>query len=129
MLISGIGKTTLLKRILETKHSDEEFKCAVIVNDMAELNIDSALIDHTSLIQSEEAMIGMQNGCICCTFQSDLVTQIIQLTQKQKFNYIVIEASGVSEPHEEEDEEGEDDEDEDEEEDEEGGEGEGEEGS
>ena len=67
---------------------------------MAELNIDSALIDHTSLIQSEEAMIGMQNGCICCTLQSDLVTQIIQLTQKQKFNYIVIEASGVSEPHE-----------------------------
>jgi len=96
----GSGKTTLLKHILETKHSDEEFKCAVIVNDMAELNIDSALIDHTSLIQSEEAMIGMQNGCICCTLQSDLVTQIIQLTQKQKFNYIVIEASGVSEPHE-----------------------------
>ena len=45
-------------------------------------------------------MIGMQNGCICCTLQSDLVTQIIQLTQKQKFNYIVIVASGVSEPHE-----------------------------
>ena len=67
---------------------------------MAEINIDKSLIDKTSLIQSDESMIGMQNGCICCTLQSDLVTQIIQLTQKKKFNYIVIEASGVSEPHE-----------------------------
>ena len=67
---------------------------------MAEINIDKSLIDNTSLIQSDESMIGMQNGCICCTLQSDLVTQIIQLTQKKKFNYIVIEASGVSEPHE-----------------------------
>ena len=96
----GSGKTTLLKHILETKHDDEEFKCAVIVNDMAELNIDKALIDQTSLIQSEEAMVGMQNGCICCTLQSDLVEQIIKLTQKKQFNYILIEASGVSEPHE-----------------------------
>merc|ERR1712142_1108066 len=56
----GSGKTTLLKHILETKHSDEAFKCAVIVNDMAELNIDKALIESTSLIQSEEVMVGMQ---------------------------------------------------------------------
>ena len=90
----GSGKTTLLKHILETKHGEEEFKCAVIVNDMAEINIDKSLIDNTNLIQSDESMVGMQNGCICCTLQSDLVTQIIQLTQK--FNYIVIEASGVS---------------------------------
>ena len=96
----GSGKTTLLKHILETKHDEEDFKCAVIVNDMAEINIDKSLIDKTSLIQSDESMVGMQNGCICCTLQSDLVTQIIQLTQKKKFNYIVIEASGVSEPHE-----------------------------
>jgi len=96
----GAGKTTLLKHILETKHSEEDFNCAVIVNDMAELNIDKSLIDNTSLIQSDEAMIGMQNGCICCTLQSDLVEQIIGLTQKKKFNYILIEASGVSEPHE-----------------------------
>ena len=96
----GAGKTTLLKHILETKHSEEDFNCAVIVNDMAELNIDKSLIDHTSLIQSDEAMIGMQNGCICCTLQNDLVEQIIGLTQKKKFNYILIEASGVSEPHE-----------------------------
>merc|ERR1711874_4038 len=96
----GSGKTTLLKHILENKHSDEDFNCAVIVNDMAELNIDKSLIDQTSLIQSEEAMVGMQNGCICCTLQSDLVEQIIKLTQKKQFNYILIEASGVSEPHE-----------------------------
>merc|ERR1711992_68545 len=96
----GSGKTTLLKHILENKHSDEDFNCAVIVNDMAELNIDKSLIDQTSLIQSEDAMVGMQNGCICCTLQSDLCDQIIQLTQKKKFNYILIEASGVSEPHE-----------------------------
>merc|ERR1711872_865588 len=96
----GSGKTTLLKHVLETKHSEEDFKCAVIVNDMAELNIDKSLIDQTSLIQSDEAMVGMQNGCICCTLQNDLVEQIISLTQKKKFNYILIEASGVSEPHE-----------------------------
>ena len=65
----GSGKTTLLKHILETKHDEEDFKCAVIVNDMAELNIDKSLIDNTALIQSDEAMIGMQNGCICCTLQ------------------------------------------------------------
>ena len=70
----------MLKHILETKHSGEEFKCAVNVNDMAELNIDKSLIDQTSLIQSEEAMVGMQNGCICCTLQNDLVEQIIKLT-------------------------------------------------
>ena len=97
----GAGKTTLLKHILESKHEEEDFKCAVIVNDMAELNIDEKLIDNTSLVQSDEAMVGMQNGCICCTLASDLVQQIIQLTQsEQRFNYILIEASGVSEPHE-----------------------------
>merc|ERR1711872_944697 len=96
----GSGKTTLLKHVLETKHEEEDFKCAVIVNDMAELNIDKSLIDQTSLIQSDEAMVGMQNGCICCTLQSDLVDQIVNLTQKKKFNYVLIEASGVSEPHE-----------------------------
>jgi len=85
---------------LETKHEEEDFNCAVIVNDMAELNIDKSLIDQTSLIQEEGAMVGMQNGCICCTLQDDLVKQIIDLTQKKKFNYILIEASGVSEPHE-----------------------------
>jgi len=96
----GSGKTTLLKHILETKHSEDDFNCAVIVNDMAELNIDKALIDNTSLVQNDEDMIGMQNGCICCTLQTELGDQIVRLTQMKKFNYILIEASGVSEPHE-----------------------------
>ena len=79
----------MLKHILESKHSEEEFKCAVIVNDMAELNIDKNLIDNTALIQSEEAIVGMQNGCICCTLQSDLVEQgrnsIAVLNSQQTF--------------------------------------------
>ena len=93
----GAGKTTLMKHILETKHEDEEFKCAVIVNDMASLNIDKSLIDQSALVQSDE-VIAMQNGCFCCTLQSDLVDQIISLTRTRKFNYMLIEASGVSEP-------------------------------
>ena len=93
----GAGKTTLMKHILETKHEDEDFKCAVIVNDMAALNIDKSLIDQSALVQSDE-VIAMQNGCFCCTLQSDLVDQIISLTRTRKFNYMLIEASGVSEP-------------------------------
>jgi len=93
----GAGKTTLLKHILETKHAEEGFKCAVIVNDMAALNIDKALIDQSALVQSDE-VIAMQNGCFCCTLQSDLCNQIVELAQKKIFNYILIEASGVSEP-------------------------------
>ena len=93
----GAGKTTLLKHVLETKHSEAGFKCAVIVNDMAALNIDKHLIDQSALLQSDE-VIAMQNGCFCCTLQSDLVGQIIDLAQKNMFNYMLIEASGVSEP-------------------------------
>ena len=93
----GAGKTTMMKHILETKHQDADFKCAVIVNDMAALNIDKNLIDKSALVQSDE-VIAMQNGCFCCTLQSDLVDQIISLAQTLKFNYMLIEASGVSEP-------------------------------
>ena len=87
----------MMRHILETKHQDEDFRCAVIVNDMAALNIDKSLIDKSALIQSDE-VIAMQNGCFCCTLQSDLVDQIISLAQTLKFNYMLIEASGVSEP-------------------------------
>ena len=73
----GSGKTTLLKHVLETKHSAEDFRCAVIVNDMAALNIDKSLIDQSALVQSDE-VIAMQNGCFCCSLQSDLVEQIIK---------------------------------------------------
>jgi len=93
----GAGKTTLLKHILETKHAEEDFKCAVIVNDMAALNIDKSLIDQSSLVQSDK-VIAMQNGCFCCTLSNDLVDQIIELASKNMFNYMLIEASGVSEP-------------------------------
>jgi len=93
----GAGKTTLLKHVLETKHAEEGFKCAVIVNDMAALNIDKSLIDQSALVQSDE-VVAMQNGCFCCTLQSDLVDQIKDLAKKKLFNYMLIEASGVSEP-------------------------------
>jgi len=93
----GAGKTTLLKHVLETKHEEEGFKCAVIVNDMAALNIDKSLIDQSALVQSDE-VIAMQNGCFCCTLKSDLEKQIIELANKKMFNYMLIEASGVSEP-------------------------------
>jgi len=93
----GAGKTTLLKHVLETKHEQDDFRCAVIVNDMASLNIDKSLIDQSALVQSDE-VIAMQNGCFCCTLSSDLVDQIISLAEKKQFNYMLIEASGVSEP-------------------------------
>lgn len=93
----GAGKTTLLKHILETKHKAKgEFKCAVIVNDMAELNVDKSLIDKSALVQSDE-VIAMQNGCVCCTLKSDLIDQIIEMALKKCFDYMIIEASGVSE--------------------------------
>eukprot|EP00121_Abeoforma_whisleri_P000425 Awhi_evm1s374 len=96
----GAGKTTLLKHILETKHSEgKPFKCAVIVNDMAELNIDKSLIDKSALLQTDE-VISMQNGCICCTLQNDLVEQITSMAEMGTFDYMIVEASGVSEPAE-----------------------------
>jgi G3E family GTPase len=96
----GAGKTTLLKHILETKHAEggkEGFRCAILVNDMASLNIDKSLIEQSSLKQTDE-VIAMQNGCFCCTLQSDFVEQIKELCTKQTFDYMLIEASGVSEP-------------------------------
>jgi len=94
----GAGKTTLMKHVLETKHSQEaSFRCAVIVNDMAALNIDKSLIDSSALVQNDE-VVAMQNGCLCCTLQDDLVEQIKQLAGKKIFDYMLIEASGVSEP-------------------------------
>lgn len=97
----GSGKSTLLKHILESKKVDGDFRCAVIVNDMAELNIDGDLIESTGLIQSDE-VVTMQNGCVCCNLSGDLVEQITNLLANQqapkKFDYMIIEASGVSEP-------------------------------
>jgi len=89
----GAGKTTLLQNILQNKDSD--LKCAVIVNDVAELNIDELLV--AGLVQSDE-MIALQNGCVCCSIQNDLVEQIKQLAQSTSIDYMLIEASGVAEP-------------------------------
>jgi len=110
----GAGKSTLLRNILEAKKSDENFRCAVLVNDMAELNIDKNLIESSGLVRSDE-VISMQNGCVCCNLSGDLIEQIVNLTKSEtKFDYLVIEGSGVSEPaaiaalFEEEDHEGHD---------------------
>ncbi|KAI3644126.1 hypothetical protein MP228_010290 [Amoeboaphelidium protococcarum] len=93
----GAGKTTLLQHILHSK--DSNLKCAVIVNDMASLNIDSELIKNENVIGTKERLVSMQNGCICCTLRGDLIEQIYNLTTGvDKYDYIVIESTGISEP-------------------------------
>lgn len=93
----GAGKTTLLQNILQNK---ENLKIAVIVNDMSELNIDSSLIERgeTSLKYKKEKLVAMSNGCICCTLREDLLEEISKLANSNRFDYIVIESSGISEP-------------------------------
>ena len=92
----GSGKTTLLNRILTNKKG---IKFAVIVNDIGEVNIDASLIEKGGIVGgTDDSLVALQNGCICCTLKMDLVAQLADLTRGGKFDYIVIEASGICEP-------------------------------
>ena len=92
----GSGKTTLLNRILNNRRG---IKFAVIVNDIGEVNIDADLIEKGGVVaQKDDNLIALQNGCICCTLKMDLVEQLRDITRQQRFDYIVIEASGICEP-------------------------------
>lgn len=92
----GSGKTTLVNRILTNERG---IKFAVIVNDIGEVNIDADLIEKGGVVgQKDDSLVALQNGCICCTLKMDLVEQLAEITAMRKFDYIVIEASGICEP-------------------------------
>ena len=92
----GSGKTTLLNKILANKKG---IKFAVIVNDIGEVNIDAALIEKGGVVgKKDDSLVSLQNGCICCTLKMDLVEQLKEIVDMKRFDYIVIEASGICEP-------------------------------
>ena len=92
----GAGKTTLLNHVL---NNQEGYKVAVIVNDIGEVNIDAELIQKGGIVtEKDDNLVPLQNGCICCTLKTDLIEQICQLIETNKFDYILIEASGICEP-------------------------------
>ncbi|RKD91827.1 GTP-binding protein [Mangrovibacterium diazotrophicum] len=92
----GAGKTTVLNHVLNNR---ENLKVAVIVNDMSEVNIDSQLVEkETVLSRTEEKLVELSNGCICCTLRDDLVQEVHKLAQNGRFDYLLIESTGISEP-------------------------------
>ena len=92
----GAGKTTVLSHILNNRAGK---KVAVIVNDMSEVNIDSAIVQNeVSLNRSEEKLVEMSNGCICCTLREDLLEEVTNLAKEGRFDYLVIASTGISEP-------------------------------
>lgn len=91
----GSGKTTLLNNLLHKRHG---LKVAVIVNDMSEVNIDASIVKNGGFTRTEEKLVEMQNGCICCTLREDLAVEVEKLVKTGDIDYIVIESSGISEP-------------------------------
>ena len=93
----GSGKTTLLNKVLK---NTSDLKIAIIVNDMSEVNIDSEFIKshHNKLYSTEEKMVEMSNGCICCTLREDLLIEVQKLAAEEKYDHLIIESTGISEP-------------------------------